>query len=41
VSPEVRGVRHGGMLADVAPSILDMLGLKKPDEWTGHSLLER
>jgi 2,3-bisphosphoglycerate-independent phosphoglycerate mutase len=39
-SPVVRGVRHGGMLADVAPSIIELLGCKKPAEWTGHTLLE-
>ncbi len=26
-------------LADVAPTIVDLLGLKKPGEWTGNSLL--
>jgi 2,3-bisphosphoglycerate-independent phosphoglycerate mutase len=40
-SPEVRGVRHGGMLADVAPSVVELLGLDKPVEWTGETLLER
>jgi 2,3-bisphosphoglycerate-independent phosphoglycerate mutase len=39
-SPLVKGVRHGGMLADVAPSVIELLGLKKPAEWTGRSLLE-
>ncbi len=28
-----------GMLADVAPTFLDLLGLKKPDDMTGTSLL--
>ncbi len=28
-----------GILADVAPTLLDMLGLPKPKEMTGHSLL--
>src|SRR5690606_16032347 len=36
----VRGVRDG-RLADVAPTILDMLGLPKPQEMTGESLLVR
>lgn len=40
VGPGIRGVRHGGMLADVAPSVLELLGLKQPAEWTGHTLLE-
>jgi 2,3-bisphosphoglycerate-independent phosphoglycerate mutase len=28
-----------GILADVAPTLLDMLGLPKPDSMTGSSLL--
>jgi 2,3-bisphosphoglycerate-independent phosphoglycerate mutase len=39
-SPVVRGVRRGGMLADVAPSVVELLGLEKPEEWTGRTLLE-
>ena len=30
----------GGTLADVAPTILEVMGIKKPDEMTGRSLLE-
>jgi 2,3-bisphosphoglycerate-independent phosphoglycerate mutase len=30
-----------GILADVAPTLLYLLGLPKPKEMTGHSLLER
>ena len=30
-----------GRLADVAPTLLDLMGLKKPDLMTGHSLLVR
>ncbi|MBK8091580.1 MAG: 2,3-bisphosphoglycerate-independent phosphoglycerate mutase [Verrucomicrobiaceae bacterium] len=30
-----------GILADVAPTLLDMLGVKQPAEMTGHSLLVR
>ena len=30
-----------GSLADVAPTLLDLMGLPKPREMTGHSLLER
>jgi 2,3-bisphosphoglycerate-independent phosphoglycerate mutase len=30
-----------GVLADVAPTLLDMLGVPKPPEMTGHSLLEK
>ena len=32
-------VREGGVLADVAPTMLTLLGLKKPDEMTGTSIL--
>jgi 2,3-bisphosphoglycerate-independent phosphoglycerate mutase len=31
---------HDGRLADLAPTLLDLLGLKKPDEMTGTSLLD-
>ncbi|MBX7157766.1 MAG: 2,3-bisphosphoglycerate-independent phosphoglycerate mutase [Verrucomicrobiae bacterium] len=30
-----------GILADIAPTLLTMLGLNQPKEMTGHSLLER
>ena len=29
----------GGVLADLAPTMLDMMGLPQPAEMTGHSLL--
>jgi len=32
---------HGGMLADVAPTVLDLLGIEQPSQMTGRSLLER
>jgi 2,3-bisphosphoglycerate-independent phosphoglycerate mutase len=32
---------QGGMLADVAPTVLDLLGTEQPQEMTGRSLLER
>src|SRR5512132_950762 len=37
----VEGVvlHHGGMLADVAPTLLEMLGIAQPPEMTGRSLL--
>ncbi|TLM80191.1 MAG: 2,3-bisphosphoglycerate-independent phosphoglycerate mutase [Actinobacteria bacterium] len=35
----VTGVREGGMLADVAPTVLGLLGLEQPAEWTGADLL--
>ena len=30
-----------GILADVAPTLLELLGMEKPANMTGHSLLER
>ena len=36
--PTVAGL-HTGQLADVAPTILDLLGLPQPAEMTGRSLL--
>lgn len=32
-------LRNGGILADIAPTILDLLGIPKPEEMTGQSLL--
>jgi 2,3-bisphosphoglycerate-independent phosphoglycerate mutase len=32
-------LRDGGILADVAPTVLDLLGLEQPDEMTGESLI--
>ncbi|MCH7526077.1 MAG: phosphoglyceromutase, partial [Planctomycetes bacterium] len=34
-----RLLRTGGRLADVCPTALDMLGLERPSEMTGRSLL--
>jgi 2,3-bisphosphoglycerate-independent phosphoglycerate mutase len=34
-------LRDGGILADVAPTILDLLGIAQPEAMTGRSLLER
>ena len=34
-------LREGGCLADVAPTLLEMMGLEKPAEMTGQSLLIR
>lgn len=34
-------MRAGGRLADVAPTVLDLMGLELPPEMTGRSLIER
>jgi 2,3-bisphosphoglycerate-independent phosphoglycerate mutase len=34
-------LRDGGILADVAPTALDMLGIPKPEAMTGESLIDR
>ncbi len=36
-----RGLRDGGVLADVAPTVLQVLGIDQPEAMTGRSLLER
>lgn len=38
-APGVRELAAGGALADVAPTLIDLLGIDKPEEWTGRSLL--
>ncbi|MDM4018059.1 2,3-bisphosphoglycerate-independent phosphoglycerate mutase [Roseiconus lacunae] len=42
VEPNLKGkrLREGGRLADIAPTILALLGLEKPAEMTGESLVE-
>ncbi|OYP33799.1 2,3-bisphosphoglycerate-independent phosphoglycerate mutase [Rhodopirellula sp. MGV] len=42
VEPGLEGktLREGGRLADIAPTVLALLGLKKPAEMTGESLIE-
>ena len=39
VTADVTGLRDGGALADVAPTVLELLGQAQPDEMTGRSLL--
>ena len=39
VSDRVKSVKSG-VLADVAPTVLDLMGLQKPAEMTGESLIE-
>ncbi|HEX4187983.1 MAG TPA: 2,3-bisphosphoglycerate-independent phosphoglycerate mutase [Solirubrobacteraceae bacterium] len=38
-APSVR-LREGGVLADVAPTVLELLGIDVPAQMTGHSLIE-
>jgi 2,3-bisphosphoglycerate-independent phosphoglycerate mutase len=38
-APGVTLARDGGILADVAPTLLDLLGIEQPVEMTGRSLL--
>jgi len=39
VAEHVSALAAGGSLADVAPTLLALIGIPKPDEWTGSSLL--
>lgn len=39
VSDRVKEV-HNGILADVAPTVLELMGIEKPEEMTGKSLVE-
>ncbi|HET6498845.1 MAG TPA: 2,3-bisphosphoglycerate-independent phosphoglycerate mutase, partial [Coriobacteriia bacterium] len=39
IDDRVRALVRGGMLPDVAPTVLDLLGIEPPDEWTARSLL--
>lgn len=39
--PQGASLRVGGRLADVAPTVLDLMGLPLPPEMTGRSLIER
>lgn len=34
-------IKNGGKLCDIAPTLLDMMGIDKPREMSGESLLER
>ena len=38
--PEGWTLREGGRLCDIAPTLLELLGLPQPEEMTGESLLE-
>jgi 2,3-bisphosphoglycerate-independent phosphoglycerate mutase len=39
VADGVGALSSGGILADVAPTLLDLIGIDAPAEWTGRSLL--
>jgi 2,3-bisphosphoglycerate-independent phosphoglycerate mutase len=40
VTADVPGLRSGGVLADVAPTVLDLLGVEKPDGMGGSTLVQ-
>ena len=37
---KISGRDHPGALADVAPTILDVMGIGQPDDMTGQSLIK-
>jgi 2,3-bisphosphoglycerate-independent phosphoglycerate mutase len=39
VAPDVSTLASEGILADVAPTLLALIGVEQPPEWTGRSLL--
>ncbi|OCA88161.1 phosphoglycerate mutase (2,3-diphosphoglycerate-independent) [Bacillus sp. FJAT-27225] len=41
VTKEGVEVRDGGILGDLAPTVLDLLGVKQPDEMTGKTLIKQ
>jgi 2,3-bisphosphoglycerate-independent phosphoglycerate mutase len=41
VTDEEVAVREGGELADLAPTVLELLEIEKPGKMTGESLLKR
>lgn len=40
IAGEPRELSDGGKLCDIAPTLLDLMGLKKPQEMTGRSLVK-
>ncbi|MBQ2712550.1 MAG: 2,3-bisphosphoglycerate-independent phosphoglycerate mutase, partial [Clostridia bacterium] len=34
-------LNEGGVLADLAPTLLDAMGIEKPEQMTGKSLIKR
>jgi 2,3-bisphosphoglycerate-independent phosphoglycerate mutase len=41
VTAALTGIRAGGILADVSPTVLDLLGIERPPAMTGTSLAEK
>ena len=42
VGDDAEGIKmNDGILADVAPTLLEMMGLDAPEEMTGKSLIQR
>ncbi|HHT21522.1 MAG TPA: 2,3-bisphosphoglycerate-independent phosphoglycerate mutase [Tissierellia bacterium] len=41
IADDVETIEPGGRLADLSPTILDLMGLEQPKEMTGHSLIRR
>ena len=37
---KVSGANHPGALADVAPTVLDVMGIEQPGDMTGQSLIK-
>jgi 2,3-bisphosphoglycerate-independent phosphoglycerate mutase len=40
VTADVGALRSGGILADVAPTLLALMGIEEPPEMTGENLIE-
>jgi 2,3-bisphosphoglycerate-independent phosphoglycerate mutase len=38
VTPDKRALREGGTLGDIAPTVLEVMGIEKPPEMTGTTL---
>ena len=39
VGREIKSIKNGGQLSDIAPTILDLMNLPKPSEMTGKTLI--
>ncbi len=39
IADDVSALESGGILADVAPTLLELISVDRPQEWTGRSLL--